>query len=1055
MKLSATLDRAKEIVDEAVQLAPAQRTTFLQDSCEADTELLAAAGTLLSVHEQAENSNEALTIPLATQTLLMERVINHYKVKEMLGRGGMGEVYKAIDTKLGRTVAIKTLSPALVDKPTARQRFFREARAASILSHPSICTVYEVGQHEDTVFIAMQFIQGETLSRLISQKGLSIETALAYALDVADALHEAHQHEIIHRDIKPANVIVNERNVAVVLDFGLAKQIHSEMRSDSDTPALEDVTTHLGIIGTIPYMSPEQARSAPLDARSDIFSFGILLYEMLTGTRPFNGRNDIDTLHLILYDEPLLASEINPQVDFELASIIKKSLAKEPVHRYQTLTELKQDLVNVIHHKHYVVRGISTARSGENQTNGNYGIATSPNNFVATNELSVSPPTQNKLSVAPWSSFFLMRYALGLLLALAVGFGVWRFTRTNQVDVPPIASLKTSELVSWSATPGEVYSVGAFSPDGKRIAYSSTESRVKSIWVKQTASGNPVQITTDEYKNDNPIWSPDGEELAFVSFRGDHPGIWRIPYFGGSPTELKPLQNNEADVTLRFWSKTNKLYYQVKNNLFALDVATREVRPLTNFDSSKGNISQLNISPNETNVAYLSVNEKDTFSLNIMPASGGSAKVVATNPIEIRNVVWHPDNQRIFYSANVDGSFQMFVASASGGQPAQITFGDKDALALDAAADGTKILFGSSKEESDVWGVTVASANEFAVASDSTSELWPDVSPDGKKIAYQSIKNLSQGDKISNGSLVIKPTTKDGQTFQLSADGVLPQWSPDGKQLAFMRSGSNRVSTLVSVNASGGEEKKLALGELSLIANSVLPYDREEASYFRWSPDSRSLVYGAKKNGLSNFSLIAANGASDAQLTNNTNSNLLLASPLWSSDGKRIAYSSSTKKAVDGKMSYTVAVINVENKQTEIFFHAENYARLLGWSPDEKGVILASLPTRSGTGSPTEVTVIQSSSAQSPSRSIAKLQAAYLYNIHLSTDRKTIAFVAHQDGKDNVCVMSSSGGAAKKITNNNDGRLYFSSLGWAPDGKEIYFGKQSRYSLLSMLSNFK
>lgn len=1053
MKLSATLDRAKEIVDEAVRLAPAQRTTFLQDSCEADTELLAAASTLLSVHEQAENSNEALTIPLATQTLLMERVINHYKVKERLGRGGMGEVYKAIDTKLGRTVAIKTLSPELVDKPTARQRFFREARAASILSHPSICTVYEVGQHEDTVFIAMQFIQGETLSRLISQKGLSIETALAYALDVADALHEAHQHEIIHRDIKPANVIVNERNVAVVLDFGLAKQIHSEARSDSETPALEDVTTHLGIIGTIPYMSPEQARSAPLDARSDIFSFGILLYEMLTGTRPFNGRDDIDTLHLILYDEPLLASEINPQVDLELASIIKKSLAKEPVDRYQTLAELKQDLINIIHQKHYVVRGISTARSGEICTVGNQGVATSPNNLVATNEITSASPTQDNLATSWRSSFFSLRYVLGILLALAVAFGVWQFTRTTQVEVPPIASLKTSEVVSWSATPGEVYSIGAFSPDSKRIAYSSTESGVKSIWVKQTASGNPVQITTDEFKNDNPIWSPDGEEVAFVSLRGNHPGIWRIPYFGGTPTEIKPLQNSEGDVNLRHWSKNNKLYYQLKNNLFALDVTSREAKQITNFEASKLKISQLNISPDEASIAYISIDEKGNHNLNVISTHGGSATEVATNPVEIRNVVWHSDSNRILYSASVDGSYQMFVAGANGGQPAQITFGDKDALALDVAADGTKILFGSSKEESDVWGVNLANANEFALASDSTSELWPEVSPDGKKVIFQSIKNLSQGDKISSGALFIKPVTEAGQPLMLAAEGVLPQWSPDGKQLAFMRLTGNSYS-LLTANAIGGGENQLLTG-LESFENSVLPYNRVQTSYFSWSPDSRQIVYSSKRSGQANLWLVSANGTDDKQLTGNSDANLGISCPLWSADGKHIAYTTKPNKIVNGQLTYGVRIVDVETKQSKIVFQAEIFLRLLGWTQDGKGLLLAALPGKTATGSPTEITLMQVSVEQEAQRSIGKLQAAYYYNIHLSADGKTIAYAAHQEGKDNVWVIPSDGGLAKKITSNNDARLYFSSLAWSPDGKAIYFGKQSRYSLLSMLSNFK
>ena len=1032
-----------------------ERSAFLFDSCDGNPALLEEVKTLISENDQSENSNSemsgAMTMPIAAETLLIERVINHYNVKEMLGRGGMGEVYRAIDTRLGRTVAIKTLSPGLIDKPTARQRFFREARATSILSHPSICTVYEVGQHEDTVFIAMQYIQGQTISHLLSQKALPIETSLAYALDVADALQEAHQHEIIHRDIKPSNVIVNERNVAVVLDFGLAKQIHSEARSDSDTPALEDVTTHLGIIGTVPYMSPEQARSGNLDERSDIFSFGVLLYEMLTGKRPFHGRNDIDTLHLILYSEPQLASEVNPQVDVELAEILKKALAKEPIDRYQTLTELKQDLVEVIHNKHYVVRGISTARSGENRTTANQGVVTSAPDFVETNELSKSPSTQPYVASMP--GIFSRWTALIVSLILVAALAGWWFTRSSQTEIPPIASMKISEVANWSATPGEVYSIGAFSPDAKRIAYSSTESGMKSIWVKQTNAGNPVQITTDEFKNDNPIWSPDGEEVAYVSQRGNHPGIWRIPYFGGTPTELKALQIGEGDVRLRSWSKNNKLYYQVKNNLFAMDVPSRESTQATNFDAAKIKVSQINISPDEANIAYLSLDEKGNYNLMVMPVRGGNGWQVATDPLEIRNVVWHPDGKRILYSAPVDGIFQMFVASKNGSKPAQLTFSDKDAFTLDISADGTKILFGSSKEESDVWGVEVATAKEFSVAAEMTSELWPDVSPDGKTVVFQSIPNLSQGDKLAKSTLITKMPGKESQPFELATEGLLPQWSPDGKQLAFMRS-AGEIFNLYTVKNTGGEVRQIAGGMLS-IENSVLPYNRVQTSYFSWSPDSGSIVYVSKKSGAANLWQVSADGANDLQITDNSAANLMLFCPLWSSDGKHLAYTTKPNKIENGKLTYSVCVFDTTTKQSRNVFQTEKHLRLLGWSPDGNGLLLAALPGKIASGSPSEITLMQISIEQESQREIANLQAAYYYNIHLSEDGKNIAYAAHLDSKDDIWLIPSNGGIAKKITANNDARRYFSSLAWSPDGKAIFFGKQSRYSLLSILNNFK
>ncbi len=1055
MKITAIKTRAEEIFNKANQLPAPERTSFLFNSCDGDQQLLDEVKTLISANENSENSNQiqsgAMTMPIAAEIPFQERVINHYKVKEMLGRGGMGEVYKAIDTTLGRTVAIKTLSPVLVDKPSARQRFLREARAASLLSHPSICTVYEVGQHEDTVFIAMQYIQGETLAHRISNKTLTIEESLAYALDVADALHEAHEHEIIHRDIKPSNVMVNERNVAVVLDFGLAKQIHSEARSDSETPALEDVTTHLGIIGTVPYMSPEQARSGKLDVRSDIFSYGILLYEMLTGKRPFLGRNDIDTLHLILYDEPQLASEINPQVDFELTEILKKSLAKEPMDRYQTLAELKKDLVEVIHRKHYVVRGISTARSGEKFTAENKQMNTSPTRVIDTNEFSKSPKTRNEIAAARGFFSNPLLWIVPFLLIAAVT--VWWFTRSTQTEIPPIASMKISEVANWSATPGEVYSIGSFSPDAKRIAYSSTESGMKSIWVKQTSTGNAVQITTDEFNNDNPIWSPDAEEIAFISRRGNHPGIWRIPYFGGTPTELKSLNNSIGGINLRLWSATNKLYYQLKNNLYALDVATQQVRQITNFDEKRSSIPPINISPDEATIAYVNIDEQGNQSLMVMATGNNTGKQIAADPQEIRNIVWHPDGKRILYSAPIDGTFQILVASKNGSKPAQLTFGDRDALALAVSADGSKILFGSSKEESDIWGVEVATAHEFSFASEITSELWPSVSPNSKTVAYQSIKNLSQGDKILDGAILTKTQGKEVQPFELAATGFLPQWSPDGNLIAFLRAIENSDSLFV-VKPSGGEEKRIANG-LYGIENTVLPYNRFRSSYFSWSPDSKRIAFSSKRASISNIWLSSVENANEVQLTKNAEASLILSCPLWSSDGKRIAYLSEPNRLETGKSDYQIWIYDQESNQEKFIFQSKKNIRLLGWSAEGKELIFTSPNGEKASASPSEIILMKFSVETGITQTSATFSLAYFHNSLLSSDRKTIAFVAHQNDKDDVWLMPVVGGTPKKITNNNNARLYFSSLAWSPDGRAIFFGKQSRYSLLTMLSNFQ
>ncbi len=242
-----------------------------------------------------------------------------------------------------------------------------------------------------------------------------------------------------------------------------------------------------------------------------------------------------------------------------------------------------------------------------------------------------------------------------------------------------------------------------------------------------------------------------------------------------------------------------------------------------------------------------------------IPARGGAGRRILDSAAEIRNTIWHSDSRRILYSVLTDGIFQIYVTDADGSQPTQITFGERDCLALDVAADGAKILYGSSKEESDVWSVNVAAGAEVEFASDINSELWPSVAPDNKTVAFSSVKNLSQGDKLASGAIMIKPTAADAPPAQLVADGFIPAWSPDGEQVAFMRGRQCITSGLLRLWAA--ERKQRLRGGVPSVQFNVLPYNRTQVTEFGWSPDGGGIVYVSEKTGAKNLWLVSAEAA--------------------------------------------------------------------------------------------------------------------------------------------------------------------------------------------------
>ena len=954
-----------------------------------------------------------------------------YLIREKIGEGGMGEVYLADDTRLNRKVALKVLARAVAGDDERLRRFEQEARAASALNHPNILTVHEFGEENGAAFLASEFVEGRTLRELIALKELDLRTGLKIAEQTAFALDTAHQAGIIHRDIKPENIMIRKDGIVKILDFGLAKLIeHVDAQSEDETRA-QFKTAAGHIVGTATYMSPEQARGkADIDARTDVWSLGVLIHEMFAGKPPFTGESISDVIASVLKTDAQPLTNLVEDCPPELDRIVTKSLRKDREERYQVIKDLALD-----------IRSLRKQMEFSAEYGRSIGGAMLTSEHYRAHTTGIVAPAR--------SPSWIVAGAI-VLVAVIMGGSWFAYTKFGGRSETDIASLKTAEVVSWASKPGEVYSSGAFSPDGKMVAFASTKSGTKQLWVKQTASGEAVQVTSGESMASNPIWSPNGDELAFFSNRM---GFWRIPILGGTPKLIANL--TDGDAQLRLWSAGGAIYFDSKSALFKINVETGLVEKVIELGSPETLARSIDISPDESRVTYVSIGGK-RWNLFLRGISDANATQLFSSETEIRDVVWHQDSRRILYSAAANGVFQIFATDISGAEPRQLTFSDRDAFVLDVSFDGARIMFSSAKEEADIWGVNLADGKEFTVASDIDAELWPSVAADGKAIVYQSVKNLSQGNNLLNGLILSRKIPGNDTPAMIDQNGFLPSFSPDGQQICFVRVVGDKYQIMIT-KATGGEQPRLFADGLVPPSYSLLPYLRVQTSEFSWSPDGTQIAYISAKSGQRNIWIANVSGSPEIQLSQNSDARLYLSSPVWSPDGKQVAFTSRTPISA-GTSEYGVWIIDAATHVSSQLLVRREAIRLLGWTGDGKGLLIAKLVTANlqNTSTPHSDAVLSNLNIQSKTvREVKMIKEAYSGNTFLSPDKKTIAFSAHRDGMDNIWVIPSDGGAEKKVTNNTDARLYFSSLVFSPGNDVIYFGKQSRYSLLSMITNYK
>src|SRR5580693_595104 len=792
-------DRWNEIeplLHAALERKPEQRGVYLQSACGEDEFLRQEVERLLAYEDQTHSFIETPALELVARQegpprergpafrLAIGAQLGPYEILKPLGAGGMGEIYSARDARLGRTVALKILAGHILDRPGVLCHLQSEARAISSLNHSNICTLYDIGRDQDIDYLVMEFVEGQTLAKRLKEGPLSVRDAMRIATEIAEALDYAHRHGVIHRDLKPGNIMLTERGAKLV-DFGLAilsaiprsgKVEATSIRATTAEPLVSFGTA----VGTVAYMSPEQARDEELDTRTDLWSFGAVLYEMTTGARPFTGITPAAVCDAILHDPPLSPLEVNPELPPKLEVIVNKALAKNRNQRYQDASEIRSDLQQVS-------RELDPGKS----------------------------PPEAAVPVVPTRGRRLIWLAAAALLLVVTAAFVFLLRR----DQPTEASMRIRPLTNY---PGGQYEP-AFSPDGREVAFVWDGEKQDNfdIYVKSVeGAGGPLRITTNPAGEGSPAWSPDGKRLAFVRYSTTpgESGFYIVPAHGGAErrigraTPVPHIFDRHVDWSPdgRFLAVSDKADLGSPFEIFLLSIETGERRRITTASAASIGDTGPMFSPDGRTLAFRHSISASINDIYVVPVAGGEMKRLTFDNGYTANHAWTPDGRELIFSSSRAGTLKsLWRVPASGGAAKEIRSVGQGAYYIAVSRRGRYLAYSRWFADTNIWRMAIAPGDKkAAVPEEVISSTWedrsPQYSPDGTKIAFRS-------DRSGNNEIWVCDASGSNPRQLTSFGGPLtgtPRWSPDGKYLAFdSRPAANSV--IYTIPVLGGEPRRI------------------------------------------------------------------------------------------------------------------------------------------------------------------------------------------------------------------------------------------------------